>query len=143
MKTLVLEARPDLADGWLQLADTVVTHYFEKARLDYLRDLAVSLPKRDSVWVQTSLHLDYRGSYLSDVAATVEISVTAVGNTSFTLSCRIYQHAELRVTGNCVLVNIDRQSQRPVSLCGAQRKCLSEEVLSFYRMPEAAAAGQY
>ncbi len=134
MKTLVVQPQSDASEEWSRLSDTIVTGFFEKARIEYLTELASQLVARSSSWVQASLHLDYLGSYQRDHEATIDICVTEVGNTSFTLSYRIYQRQELRVTGNCVLVNIDHHSQRPVRLCTAQRRLLNDDVLSFYRM---------
>ena len=134
MKTISLQANPELESAWRQMGDSVVTFYFEKARVEYLESLAQAIAMRSSSWVQASLHLDYLGSYLGDCNSVVDMSVTDVGNTSFTLSFRLYQCGELRVTGNCALVNIDHSSNRPVALSSLERQVLNREVLSFYRM---------
>lgn len=138
MKTIQLQANPELESAWRQMGDSVVTFYFEKARVEYLASLAAAIGMRSVSWVQVSLRLDYLGSYLGDCDTRVEMSVTKVGNTSFTLSCRLYQQDELRVTGNCVLVNIDHSSHRPLPLSGEQRQVLNREVLSFYRIQQQA-----
>lgn len=144
MKTISLQANPELELAWRQLGDSIVTFYFEKARVEYLESLAKTIAMRSSSWVQASLHLDYLGSYLGNCDSTVDMSVTKVGNTSFTLSFRLYQQGDLRVTGNCVLVNIDHSSNRPAQLSSLQRQVLDREVLSFYRMQDAShkAVGQ-
>lgn len=139
MKTISLTANPELESAWRQMGDSVVTFYFEKARVEYLASLTKSIAMRSSSWVQASLHLDYLGSYLGNCDSRVDMSVTKVGNTSFTLSFRLYQHDELRVTGKCVLVNVDHSSNRPVHLSALQRQVLDKEVLSFYRMQDKAA----
>lgn len=96
--------------------------YCEQARIRYLQDV-LGLTADDLPMVVANLELDYRKPITFDDDLTVAVSVTNLGESSFTMSYEL-RTDEVAAIAETTQVVIDPESKRPTAVPTAWREQL-------------------
>lgn len=106
-----------------------VVTLFEEARIQW----RATTPGTGTAAVPTvvaALELNYRRPVIHGQDLTVELTVSRIGSSSYTLECAATQSGELAVHGRTVLVSVSPETGAARPLAEAERRWLAEFQLS-------------
>ncbi|WP_224268918.1 acyl-CoA thioesterase [Haloprofundus salinisoli] len=104
--------------------NAVYASYCEQARIRYLREV-LDLTSDDVTMVVANLELNYRKPVTFDDDLTVAVSVTALGESSFTMTYEL-RAEDVVATAETTQVVIDRETKRPTAVPTEWRERLYE-----------------
>jgi acyl-CoA thioester hydrolase len=102
-----------------------IAAWFEVARIRFLESLGQDGLAGAMDWVLASLQIDFVAEtfYGTDVIAS--ITEARIGNSSLTVVCEMTQGDKVTARGKAVLVNLDRQTNKPVRVPDSLREELA------------------
>ncbi len=128
MKTISLRPRFSETDALGHINNTAIAVWFEAGRVEYVDEmLRQSLGSAPS-WVMATQTLDYLNESFFGSDVSMDLAVTRIGNSSFTVACRMYQNEKHTVKATAVLVFVDDATRRPSPIPEAIRSVLAAEL---------------
>ena len=102
-----------------------IAAWFEVVRIRFLESLGQDGLAGAMDWILASLQIDFVAEtfYGTDVIAS--ITGAKIGNSSMTVVCEMMQGDKIKARGNAVLVNMDRQSNKPARVLDSLREELA------------------
>ena len=102
-----------------------IAAWFEVVRIRFLESLGQDGLAGAMDWILASLQIDFVAEtfYGTDVIAS--ITGAKIGNSSLTVVCEMTQGDKITARGNAVLVNMDRQSNKPARVPDSLREELA------------------
>lgn len=108
---------------------TAMFRYFESAEIEFLRTLGINYdPKRPISFPRVHVECDFKMAIEHDDLIDIEVRVAHVGNSSVRFEFRTVKAGLIAATGNVVLVCMDRDTRRPVSLPDEMRRKLASAI---------------
>jgi acyl-CoA thioester hydrolase len=104
--------------------------YFDLARVEYLRSLALLQREEEGELVMRANDVEYFAPARFDDELEIHVRVARIGRTSITYEFAAFKVPEgtLLVTAHQTLVYIDRESRRPIPIPGVYRATLDVDV---------------
>lgn len=106
--------------------NAVYATYCEQARVRFFED-ELDVRSTDISIVLASLELQYRRPIEGTGTVTVELDVTDVGNSSFTMAYEISHEGEVAATGESVQVVVDPETRESVRVPDSWREAVGAE----------------
>jgi YbgC/YbaW family acyl-CoA thioester hydrolase len=96
---------------------TAMFRYFESAEIEFLRTLGINYdPKRSINFPRVHVECDFKMAMEHDDLIEIEVRVAHIGNSSVRFEFRTLKAAQLAATGIVVVVCMDRDTQRSISI---------------------------
>jgi acyl-CoA thioester hydrolase len=120
------------ADGLRHINNTVLAIWFEQARNPIFKMFVPTLELNYKKWNLIMVKTDFNFLRQMFFGLDIEIRthVIKIGNTSLTVEHEAWQHGELKVSGQAVMVHFDFIKQKPVRIPDDIREQLSEHLIS-------------
>lgn len=128
MRSISLRPRFSETDALGHINNTAIAVWFEAGRVEYIDDLLASIQGGAPGWVMATQTLDYIAESFFGADVRVDVAITKVGNSSFTVACRMYQHDKLTVRASAVLVFVDKQTRKSAPMPDDMRAMLEAEL---------------
>lgn len=128
MRSITIRPRFSETDALGHINNTAVAVWFEAGRVEYIDDLLANIHGGAPSWVMATQTLDYVAENFFGSDVRVDVAITRVGNSSFSVACRMYQNDKLTVKASSVLVYIDGQSRKSSPLPDDMRALLESEL---------------
>lgn len=128
MKSFPLKPRFSETDAIGHINNTSIAVWFETARLEFLTDIFIEKGDEQPNWFMASQTIDYLGENFFGVEVRMDLAVTNIGNTSFTVGCKMYQHDKQTIRASAVLVHVDRATKKPTRIPDWMREVLGKEL---------------
>ena len=102
-----------------------IAAWFEVVRIRYLESLMDADPRTARDWMLASIQIDFVAEtfYGKDVVA--KITGAAVGNSSLSVLCEMYQDDRLTIRGKSVLVYMDTAAKSSVRIPDSLREMIA------------------
>ena len=91
-----------------------IAAWFEVARIRFLESLGQDGLAGAMDWILASLQIDFVAETFYGADVTASITEAKVGNSSLTVVCEMTQGDMITARGKAVLVQVDRQTNKPV-----------------------------
>ena len=128
MKSFPLKPRFSETDAIGHINNTSIAVWFETGRLEFLTDVFADRGNEQPNWFMATQTIDYVGENFFGVEVRMDLSVIHIGNTSFKVGCKMYQHDKQTVQASAVLVHVDRASKKPTPIPPWMRAILEQEL---------------
>ena len=127
MKSVTITPRFCETDALGHINNTAFAPWFEAGRIAYLGAMQKEVGGEMPTWVIVSVQMDFGEETFFGEDVIVEVFPTAIGNTSITLGCRMYQSGRLTVRAKGVLVYLGLERKK-VAIPDAVRKVLERDL---------------
>lgn len=128
MRSISLRPRFSETDALGHINNTAVAVWFEAGRMEYIDDLLAAIHGGARSWVMATQTLDYIAENFFGSEVRVDVAITKVGTSSFSVACRMYQNDKLTVRASAVLVFIDMNTKKSAPMPGDMRAVLTSEL---------------
>ncbi len=128
MRSINIRPRFSETDALGHINNTAVAVWFEAGRVEYIDDLLAEMHGGAPSWVMATQTLDYVAENFFGVDVRVDVAITKVGRSSFTVVCRMYQNDNLTVKASSVLVFVDKKTRKSSPLPDDMRALLESEL---------------
>ena len=102
-----------------------IAAWFEVVRIRFLESLGQDGLDGAMDWILASLQIDFVAETFYGTDVTASITGAKIGNSSLTVMCEMTQGDKVTARGNAVLVNMDRQSNKPARVPDSLREKLA------------------
>jgi acyl-CoA thioester hydrolase len=102
-----------------------IAAWFEVARIRFLESLGQDSLAGAMDWILASLQIDFVAETFYGTDVTASITEAKIGNSSLTVVCEMTQGGRVTARGKAVLVNLDRQSNKPARVPDSLREELA------------------
>ncbi len=128
MKSISIRPRFSETDALGHINNTSIAVWFEAGRVEYVDGLLAELHTGMPTWVMATQTLDYIAENFFGSDVRVEVAIVKVGNSSFTVGCKMYQKEQLTVRASAVLVCVDSKTRKSSPLTQEMRNLLLSEL---------------
>lgn len=128
MKRFPLKPRFSETDAIGHINNTSIAVWFETARLEFLTDVFIEEGDEQPNWFMATQTIDYLGENFFGIEVRMDLAVTHIGNTSFTVGCKMYQNDKQTIRASAVLVHVDRATKKPTRIPDWMREVLGKEL---------------